>query len=53
MACRRYPDYHPARPGATLSGRALDMRPIDTRTLSPLTANILLPPGYQPMSFAE
>ena len=53
VACRRYPDYHPARPGATLSGRALDMQPIDTRTLSPLAANILLPPGYQPMSFAE
>jgi len=53
VACRRYPDYDPSRPGATLSGRALDMVPLDTSTLSPQARNILLPPGYQPMSFAE
>ncbi|HEY8045950.1 MAG TPA: FAD-dependent oxidoreductase [Streptosporangiaceae bacterium] len=53
VPCRRYPDYDPGRPGATLGGRALDMRPIDTRALTPLAGNILLPPGYQPMSFAE
>jgi 3-oxosteroid 1-dehydrogenase len=53
VACRRYPDYDPSRPGATLSGRALDMAPLDTSKLTPLARNILLPPGYQPMSFAE
>ncbi len=53
VACRRYPDYDPSRPGATLSGRALDLRPLDTGTLDPLARNILLPPGYLPMSFAE
>ncbi len=53
VACPRYPDYHPSRPGATLGGRALDSEPIDINTLTPLTARILVPPGYLPMSFAE
>jgi succinate dehydrogenase/fumarate reductase flavoprotein subunit len=52
-ACPRYPDYHPGRPGATAGGRALDSAPIDLRELTPLTARILTPPGYLPMSFAE
>jgi hypothetical protein len=52
-ACPRYPDYDPARPGATAGGRSLDMQPIDTRPLTPLAAGILVPPGYLPMSFAE
>jgi 3-oxosteroid 1-dehydrogenase len=53
VACPRYPDYHPARPGATLGGRALDMEPIDTSMLTPLASRILVPPGYLPVSFAE
>jgi hypothetical protein len=53
VACRCYPDYDPSRPGATLSGRALAMRPLDTGKLDPLVRNVLLPPGYLPMSFAE
>jgi 3-oxosteroid 1-dehydrogenase len=53
FACPTYPDYDPARPGATTGGRALDMVPIDTRRLTPLAASILAPPGYLPMSFAE
>jgi len=52
-ACPGYPDYDPGRPGATDGGRALDMMPADTRQLTPLTADILRPPGYLPMSFAE
>ena len=52
-ACPGYPDYDPGRAGATGSGRALDMMPIDTRQLTPLTAGILRAPGYLPMSFAE
>ncbi len=52
-ACPRYPDYHSSRPGATTGGRALDAQPIDTRGLTPLAADILVPPGYLPMSFAE
>jgi 3-oxosteroid 1-dehydrogenase len=51
--CPGYPDYDPARPGATTGGRALDMAPIDTRQLTPLAADILTPPGYLPVSFAE
>jgi 3-oxosteroid 1-dehydrogenase len=52
-ACPRYPDYDPSRPGATLGGRSLDMEPIDITKLTPLAADILVPPGYLPMSFAE
>lgn len=52
-ACPRYPDYRPAQPGATLGGRSLDMRPIGISGLTPLAADILLPPGYLPISFAE
>ena len=52
-ACPRYPDYDPSRPGATAGGRALDSEPIDTGPLTPLAADILIPPGYLPMSFAE
>ena len=52
-ACPGYPDYDPGRAGATEGGRALDMVPVDTRRLTPLAADILRPPGYLPMSFAE
>ncbi len=52
-ACPGYPDYDPGRAGATDGGRALDLVPIDTRGLTPLAADILQPPGYLPMSFAE
>lgn len=51
--CAGYPDYHPDRAGATVSGRALDSQPLDTSGLTPLVADILVPPGYLPMSFAE
>ena len=52
-ACPSYPDYHPGRPGATAGGRALDMVPVAIRRLTPLVADILMPPGYLPLSFAE
>src|SRR5262249_47401041 len=52
-ACPRSPDYAPSRPGATAGGRALDTEPIDTGKLTPLAADILVPPGYLPMSFAD
>jgi 3-oxosteroid 1-dehydrogenase len=52
-ACPRYPDYDPARPGATAGGRSLDTKPIDVSQLTPLVAGILVPPGYLPLSFAE
>jgi 3-oxosteroid 1-dehydrogenase len=52
-ACPGYPDYHQGRQGATTGGRALDMVPIGIRRLTPLAADILTPPGYLPLSFAE
>jgi 3-oxosteroid 1-dehydrogenase len=53
VACPAYPDYHPARPGATLGGRCLDMRPADLNRLTPLTSLIRVPPGYVPLTHAE
>jgi 3-oxosteroid 1-dehydrogenase len=53
VACPHYPDYDPSRPGSTLGGRCLDMRPIDLTRLTPLTAAIRTPPGYLPMTHAE
>lgn len=44
--CPRYPDYHPEAPGATVGGRALDMRPLATAGLTPLAAEVWVPPGY-------
>jgi 3-oxosteroid 1-dehydrogenase len=52
-ACPTYPDYHPSRPGATLGGRCLDMRPADLSRLTPLTSLIRTPPGYVPLTHAE
>jgi len=51
--CRNYPDYHPAKPGATLGGRCLDMSPLDTRGLHPRVAEVRKVPGYAPMTHAE
>ena len=53
VLCPTYPDYFPSRPGATVGGRALDAEPLDTCGLSPLVRDILVPPGYVPMTFAE
>ena len=52
-ACVNYPDYHPARPGATLGGRCLDMLPADLRTMTPQARLVRTPPGYLPMTQAE
>ncbi len=53
VACPRYPDYDPARPGATLGGRCLDMLPINLTQLDLPSAAIRTPPGYLPMTHAE
>jgi 3-oxosteroid 1-dehydrogenase len=52
-ACARYPDYHPARPGARLGGRCLDMLPADVAAMVPLARRVRVPPGYLPMTHAE
>jgi succinate dehydrogenase/fumarate reductase flavoprotein subunit len=51
--CPDYPDYHPARPGATLGGRCLDMEPADLSAMTPLADKVRVPPGYLPMTQAE
>ncbi|MGH3249767.1 MAG: FAD-binding protein [Trebonia sp.] len=53
VACPRYPDYHPGRPGATGGGRCLDMRPADLSAMVPLARQVRVPPGYLPMTHAE
>jgi len=52
-ACGAYPDYHPERPGATLGGRCLDMLPADLSAMVPLAREVLVPPGYLPITHAE
>jgi len=53
VACPRYPDYDPSRPGATLGGRCLDMLPVNLTKLALPPAEIRIPPGYLPMTHAE
>lgn len=53
VPCPFYPDYHPSLPGAAPGGRCLDMQPLDTSRLTPLTRLVRTPPGYVPMTHAE
>ena len=53
VACPRYPDYHPGRPGATEGGRCLDMLPADLSAMVPLVQKVRVPPGYLPMTHTE
>lgn len=53
VPCPSYPDYHPSLPGATPGGRCLDMQPLDTCRLTPLTDLVRTPPAYVPMTHAE
>ncbi|MGH3168381.1 MAG: FAD-dependent oxidoreductase [Trebonia sp.] len=53
VACAAYPDYHPARPGARLGGRCLDMQPADLTAMTPLARLVRTPPGYVPVTHAE
>lgn len=51
--CPSYPDYLLDRPGATLGGRCLDMRPLALTRLHPMVDRVAVPPGYVPMTHAE
>lgn len=51
--CVNYPDYHPARPGASAGGRALDIAPVGRDRLTPLAARVRTPPGYVPLTHDE
>jgi len=53
VPCPGYPDYHPARPGATNGGRCLDMLPVDLSAMAPLARRVRVPPGYLPLTHAE
>jgi 3-oxosteroid 1-dehydrogenase len=53
VACPRYPDYHPGRPGAALGGRCLDSEPADLSPMTPLVRQVRVPTGYLPMTHAE
>jgi len=53
VACPNYPDYHPDVPGWSPGGRAYDSAPVDLNDLVAEARNVLLPPGYLPITHAE
>jgi len=53
VPCPNYPDYHPDLPGWSPGGRAHDSAPIDLNELVAEASNVLLPPGYLPITHAE
>jgi 3-oxosteroid 1-dehydrogenase len=53
VPCPNYPDYHPDLPGWSPGGRAHDSAPIDLNELVAEASNVLLPPGYLPLTHAE
>lgn len=53
VPCVNYPDYHPALPGASPGGRALDIAPVELARLTPLARSVRTPPGYVPLTHDE
>ena len=53
VPCPNYPDYHPALPGWTAGGRAHDAAPVDLHELVAEAGDVLLAPGYLPITHAE
>jgi 3-oxosteroid 1-dehydrogenase len=53
VPCPNYPDYHPNLPGWTKGGRAHDAAPIDLNCLVAEAGDVLLPPGYLPITHSE
>jgi 3-oxosteroid 1-dehydrogenase len=53
VPCPSYPDYHPNLPGWTSGGRAHDAAPIAVDDLVAEAGDVLLPPGYLPITHAE
>jgi 3-oxosteroid 1-dehydrogenase len=53
VVCPRYPDYQPDLPGWSGGGRTHDAAPIALGDLTPQASNILLPPGYLPITHEE
>jgi glycine/D-amino acid oxidase-like deaminating enzyme len=53
VPCPNYPDYHPHLPGWSPGGRAHDAAPINLNDLVAEAGDVLLPPGYLPITHAE
>jgi succinate dehydrogenase/fumarate reductase flavoprotein subunit len=53
VPCPNYPDYHPHLPGWSPGGRPHDAAPIDLNDLVAEASDVLLPPGYLPITHAE
>jgi hypothetical protein len=53
VPCPNYPDYHPHLPGWSPGGRAHDAAPVDLGDFVAEAADVLLPPGYLPITHAE
>jgi 3-oxosteroid 1-dehydrogenase len=53
VPCVNYPDYHPALPGASPGGRALDIAPVELARLTPLARSVRTSPGYVPLTHDE
>lgn len=53
VPCHNYPDYHPHLSGWSPGGRAHDAAPIDLNDLIAEASDVLLPPGYLPITHAE
>lgn len=53
VPCYNYPDYHPHFSGWSPGGRAHDAAPIDLNDLVAEASDVLLPPGYLPITHAE
>jgi len=53
IPCPNYPDYHPDLQGWVPGGRAHESAPIDVRELVGEAGDVLLPPGYLPITHDE
>lgn len=53
VPCPNYPDYHPHLRGWSSGGRAHDAAPITLGELSPEAGDVLIPPGYLPITHGE
>ena len=53
VPCPIYPDYHPQLPGWSPGGRAHDAAPVDLHDLVAEAGDVLVPPGYLPITHAE
>jgi hypothetical protein len=53
VPCPNYPDYHTHLPGWSSGGRAHDTAPVELQDLVAEAGDVLIPPGYLPITHAE